>query len=1130
MWSPEHDQLTTATGLSWYRALTLSERLISQESKSSHLHSGNDGQRALALQKLAWWKALPSFQNDEGAFAERLAAEGLSEEELVILLAEPVEVLQQRLPNALPWVETLLHTFAYCSESPAPKLNSEEIPSGRGDQGCEGFLPIFMPLLHMAQDHLHGHIQKMICHLNISVVPFNPGTVTQLFLPLLAQHVIELTSKVLILELHIARMQGRLHGATPEERFTEFVQQYSQPQAVIALLERYPVLGCWLVRTLKRWQTVALELLRRLCEDWVLICATLMSENDPGVLIGLEGNAGDPHRGGRAVCLLTFSSGYRLVYKPRSLAVDRHFQELLAWINSQHIVPYLHSPRILDRETYGWSEFIAVQECTSVGEVERFMVRLGAYLALLYVLAGIDMHGENLCAAGEYPILLDLECLFHPPSRQPPSVFPNPASDVLRASVLTTGVLPYRLWSSKERVGIDRSTMQAAVRQVFPNPLPSFDHAKTDQMYLTRQYRELLPIHNRLLLQGQEVEYCQYQDQLIAGFTRVYRLFIEQRTHMLTNWLPRFAQDETRHLMRPTEVYALLLRERSHPDVVQDALDQERYLDRLWMITNTHPHLRRLVAIERADLWEGDIPAFWTTPSSRALFSSQGSVLPDFFEETGLEVVHTRLLSLHEKDLACQIWMIRAAIASTVLEDQKRENTWCLPFRPHSSIPSGSATPERLQHAALTLGDRLASLALFHGNDIGWLDIVFCRSQEWKILAANNDLYSGLSGIALFMAYLGKIGQSNRFTYLARQIVSVIQQRFSHTLLQISHQQTIGVFQGLSGVCYLFAHLAVLWHDLELLAAAWKSAITLSPLIEHDEQFDLFGGSAGYIAALLTLYTVTPSSDLLALARKSANYLIERLGLASVWTTNDHAHRWAYLRERGVMTGLAHGAAGIALSLVRLAGVTGEHHYLRAALVLLAFERSCFFQKYQNWQRLFKQTPFPHTSQAERQERVSTELETPEFGISWCHGAPGIGLSRFAMRGEMADPFFDREIDSAIQTTLHQGFGRNHSLCHGDLGNLELLLTAQQYGMQQHNTELARLTALLLECGETHGWVCGTPQRIEAPGLMTGLAGIGYQLLRLSAPTAIPNILVLAQPPEYEQSEERKAALFHALE
>ena len=50
---------------------------------------------------------------------------------------------------------------------------------------------------------------------------------------------------------------------------------------------------------------------------------------------------------------------------------------------------------------------------------------------------------------------------------------------------------------------------------------------------------------------------------------------------------------------------------------------------------------------------------------------------------------------------------------------------------------------------------------------------------------------------------------------------------------------------------------------------------------------------------------------------------------------------------------------------------------------------------------------------------------------------------------------------------------------------------------------------MILESINQHGWLCGVPLGVETPGLMTGLAGIGYELMRLAAPEIVPSVLVL---------------------
>jgi lantibiotic modifying enzyme len=51
-----------------------------------------------------------------------------------------------------------------------------------------------------------------------------------------------------------------------------------------------------------------------------------------------------------------------------------------------------------------------------------------------------------------------------------------------------------------------------------------------------------------------------------------------------------------------------------------------------------------------------------------------------------------------------------------------------------------------------------------------------------------------------------------------------------------------------------------------------------------------------------------------------------------------------------------------------------------------------------------------------------------------------------------------------------------------------------------------------LQSVETQGWCTGVPLGVEVPGLMTGLSGIGYGLLRLARPELVPSVLALAAP------------------
>ena len=122
-------------------------------------------------------------------------------------------------------------------------------------------------------------------------------------------------------------------------------------------------------------------------------------------------------------------------------------------------------------------------------------------------------------------------------------------------------------------------------------------------------------------------------------------------------------------------------------------------------------------------------------------------------------------------------------------------------------------------------------------------------------------------------------------------------------------------------------------------------------------------------------------------------------------------------------------------------------------------------------------------------------------------------MGRLMMMQQHPDPEMRSEVEAAVRTTIKSGFGLNHSLCHGDLGNLELLiLAAEAFDDPELRVEVDKLAASILENIEDHGWTTGIPSGVESPGLMTGLAGIGYGLLRLAEPARVPSIMVLAPP------------------
>jgi type 2 lantibiotic biosynthesis protein LanM len=1079
----------------WYRALSLMERLplrLAGTDAMSATHQENVDNAVLRLQS---WKAQPPF--DQGTFFEkRLASASLTEEEFLSLLSEPIERVQTRISSLPDWLAALRDTFTktHPAENILP-LSSESIahhPLG----AC---LPAISPLLKHGLAALQESIQTLQQH--YTFLPFDPEQFSQTFLENIVPELLFQMSKPVVLEMHIARLLGHLHGETSEERFTNFARQLSREEKILPLLARYPVLARQLVMTIDQWTYYASEFLAHLCADWHTIRTTFTPESDPGLLVKVQAGAGDRHRNGRSVLVLQFRSGMQLLYKPKPLAVDVHFQELLTWLNDHGANPPLRTLKLLDRGDYGWSEFVVATPCISQNEVTRFYERQGSYLALLYVLRAGDLHNENVIAVGEYPIIVDLETLFHPRvGDNDPTLSRDLAWSAMDQSVWQVGLLPRRLWSGKDSLGVDISGLGGQPGQMFPRPGSTWQEIGTDQMRLVRQNYELAVSQNRPQLGNHDVEVLDFSDAIIAGFTRMYRLLCEQRDALLTEQLPLFAHDEIRVVVRSTRLYAKLLIESLHPDLLGDALERDRFFDHLWRQVEHYPFFARIIAAEQQDLHRGDIPVFTTFPDSCTIFTSTREPLGDLFETSSLEMVQQQIRHLSESDLVKQVWIIKASLATLVMG---REDTIGIALQSKSA--QQPVKREHILSLATAVGKRLEELALQNDEGAYWLGVNLVREHVWSLFPTGIDLYDGISGIALFLSYLGAITGEAHFTHLARRALASIQAQIKEQKKD-SLDLSIGAFDGLGSLIYLLTHLGVLWNEPALLQKAEELIEHLPVPIAKDEHLDIINGSAGCILSLLSLYAVHPSSHIIERAIQCGNRLL------ATAQTMPEGTAWTTLRQEPPLGGFSHGTAGITLSLLKLAEISGEERFRQTAMDALAYDRSLFVPAQHNWADL---RTFQALAPASKQSNETSVEPSQKCLVAWCHGAPGIGLGRLGILRQLGqeDIMTREEIDIALNTTIKQGLVGNHSLCHGVLGNIELLLTAARLlNRPEDHEQLEQAIALIVGSIEAYGWVTGVPLSVETPGLMTGLAGIGYELLRLAEPDRVPSVLLLSPP------------------
>lgn len=418
-----------------------------------------------------------------------------------------------------------------------------------------------------------------------------------------------------------------------------------------------------------------------------------------------------------------------------------------------------------------------------------------------------------------------------------------------------------------------------------------------------------------------------------------------------------------------------------------------------------------------------------------------------------------------------------------------------------SALPAEVPVPdlrERFLDVAWSIGTRLCRDAIWDGDRCNWLgDSMEAHAGEWKVAhkSFGPDLYSGTSGIALFLARLYRLRPD---AVIAQTAAGAIRQALSRAD-QIPPSYRHALYSGWTGLALALLDAGELLGEpgikrdaIKLLEGA--AGHELDPM-----SLDVISGAAGAILGLCAIDRRLGGDGHLSEARRLGEHLLahaHRDGETRSWTTMAPIGGG----EQKDLAGYSHGAAGIALALLELHVRTRDDRYLEGALGGFAYERKHFSPEQQNWPD-FRSFASPAPQQT-------------GYSIAWCHGAPGIGLSRLRAYALTKDETYRREAEAAIGGTyrpLVMGSGLDgYSLCHGQAGNAELFIAAadtlgdERYRAVADSVGDRGLQAVHLP---RNPWPCGVLQGGETPNLMLGTAGIGYFYLRLYDSRAVPSVL-----------------------
>jgi len=911
--------------------------------------------------------------------------------------------------------------------------------------------------------------------------------------------------------------------ATPNKTcYQKFVQKLLE-DGLLSFFQKYPVLGRLIATRIDFWVEATAEFLQYLKADKTEIeqvfihsqinADRVQSQIELGKVVEIQSNLSDPHKGGRCVIALTFESGLKLVYKPRNLDLEVAYNELLEWCNQQDVPLPFKILKVLNRQTYGWVEYVEQQPCEDEAAARRFYQRAGMLLCLLYTLGGNDCHHENLIASGEHLVLIDMETLMHPEQKHLED-FPQATDQMVsnekfwNDSVLRTGLLPCWDINKDNRIAYDVSGLGSVDPQQLPWRSLQWQSVNTDNMHQVYQTGKMPVAKNVPMLNGVALSPNDYLEDLVEGFEQMYQFLIKQRQFLLAQSSPLVAlqAQQVRFIFRPTQVYGILLQKILTPELLQNGIDRSIELDilaRAFLTTENQPKAWSILHSELRAMEQLDIPYFEANSDSDRLTFGLEQPIEEFFVAPSYHQVLSRLQKLNEADLAQQLGIIQGAfyarVARSVSELPSNAQSLTVSTLRTEEEQSLSVNSEQLLASADIIAQEIYSKAITEAEgSVYWIALSYIPNVErFQLQPLDESLYNGNCGIALFLAALDYLRGSSQYRHLTlgalQYTCKVLQSDNANLTQRFTKNIGIGGASGLGSIIYSLVKISHFLQEPALIEDAQGFANLITPeLIATDKQLDVIGGAAGAILGLLALYHKAGEQAVLDKAVACGQHLLEhRISI------NGSPKAWKSFEDKP-LTGFSHGAAGIAYALLRLYSVTQDNNYLEAACDGIAYESSVFSTSAANW------PDFRSFTQKNGQPGFNT--------VSWCHGAAGIGLGRLGGLSILETSEIHQDIEVALQTTQKYGLQGVDHLCCGHLGRCEvLLLGAQKLSRPELLTMAQQRAAWVLARAKQAGGYqlfANLPNHVFSPEFFGGTAGIGYELLRLAYPEALPSVLL----------------------
>lgn len=757
--------------------------------------------------------------------------------------------------------------------------------------------------------------------------------------------------------------------------------------------------------------------------------------------------AGDRHDGKFVMEFIT--SEKNLFYKPRECSTENCLKNIMHFLSK-------HSEDILDlkfpdsfyKNGHQWVVENKYKPLIKQSDEEKYYFRMGEILALYYLLDGNDLHFENIISSGEYPILIDTE-----------TIFSNRMMTKIKGEnvLLSKEENAYSVVSIKD-IGIIPNYIKIGEDSVNISAIRNRDDEEINQKYKIDK--------SKLHMAGKYLTVDEICQELMKGFSAVYRVFMHHKIDIY-EYIKNCSKNMwVRYLKRPTNDYSKIKNAIMKPICF---FDYQYAFAITTHVFGTSEQPDGVELSEQRDLLHLNIPKFMINVNEKNLYWNESLIKESYFMNTPLEVIEKKLNYLGEEDLFNQLHIITMMFESMKGIKFSDIHKLMHSMNKYHTIYSGVEYKMQLKKKY----DQIVSGILDYKriNPISKESLFFgyqLQGDRYQALMLPNNYYSGLLGL------IGVLLKDNEGKYreILKQYVEEFEKMLIKKLPDMNEGVLTGAYDGLGMYLKIVHEIyeAGLIEDtryMKLMDCLMEQCLKA---IEQDKKYDVLNGNAGLLLVLDSIMQQNITYVLREKLRKLIRKTILELKKRVVRSKGQ-----CYFPVNGLtnlfFTGYAHGSAGIITALYKGMKAIGE---IDDDIIheLLSTERDLFDSQNGIWYK---------------------DNKRDAYSWGWCHGIPGILLSRIELwNSGYRDKHIYEEIETLVSISLEKALGHNLTFCHGDFAAIAIIEYA--YTILKPDERLQRaeeykkhlLQRIILT--DEKVFVRG----METVGLMDGLLGIAY--------------------------------------